>query len=200
MVKLLLLRHGQIDANRKGLWHGSTDSSLTWRGRRQVKRTAQHLARNKQPIDAIYTSPLERCAHTADQIASNTPLQPVVVEALREYDIGDWEGMPFRDLLEIHDFIDRATRDLSFAPPGGESLTAVAERIVPALEKIHSEHNGDERILVVGHGAALAVALSSLIDRTPARWGEYHFSNCSLTELVLSPTPYVNFFNSTEHL
>ncbi len=200
MATLLLLRHGQIDANRKGLWHGSTDSSLTWRGRRQARKTARHLAHNQRPIDAIYTSPLERCVHTAEQIANNMAVKPVVVEALREYGIGDWEGLAFQHLTQTHDFISRATRDLNFAPPGGESLSAVAERIVPALKEIHEAHPEDAQILVVSHGAALAVALSTLIDRTPTRWVDYQFSNCSLTELVLSPAPYVNFFNSTQHL
>jgi hypothetical protein len=44
------------------------------------------------------------------------------------------------------------------------------------------------------------VALGTLIEQDPGRWTNYHFANCSLTELVLSPTAYVNFFNSTQHL
>jgi broad specificity phosphatase PhoE len=55
-------------------------------------------------------------------------------------------------------------------------------------------------VLVVGHGAALAVALGSILNDDPRSWVEYPVANCSLTELVLSPTPYVNFFNSTQHL
>ena len=76
----------------------------------------------------------------------------------------------------------------------------MAQRIVPAKEDIHDAHHNDERVLIVGHGAALAVALGVLLDGNPSRWVDYHFSNCSLTELVLSPSPYVNFFNTTQHL
>jgi broad specificity phosphatase PhoE len=53
---------------------------------------------------------------------------------------------------------------------------------------------------VVSHGAAMAVALAALIDHNPGAWTHYHFGNCSLTELVLHPSPYVNFFNSIHHL
>jgi probable phosphoglycerate mutase len=200
MTALLLLRHGQIQANRKGLWHGSTDSPLTWRGKRQARATAKHVHSNHGVITAIYSSPLSRCLDTAGQVAERLELEPVVMDELREYAIGEWEGLSFRYLMEAHDFIDRARLDPDFSPPGGESLQDVAARIVPAIRQIHQIHNGDERVLVVGHGAALAVAVSSLVDGDPANWVDYHFSNCSLTELMLSPTPYVNFFNSTQHL
>ena len=200
MASILLLRHGQILANVTGRWHGSTDSALTWRGRRQVRRTARHLASWEPQITAIYSSPLQRCVGTAEQVAKRLDIEVEVRAELREYAIGDWEDLPFRDLHDDHDFVNKATADPDFAPPGGESLSEVAERIVPAVNDIHGSHPDDARILLVGHGAAMAVALASLIDDDPAGWTNYHFANCSLTELVLSPAPYVNFFNSTQHL
>lgn len=200
MTSLLLLRHGQIRANRAGRWHGSTNSPLTWRGRRQARRTARHLAATHQPVAAIYASPLDRCLRTAELAGQQLGLEPVALPELREYALGDWEDMPFRELATRHDFFDRVAQDPHFAPPGGESLQAVAERMVAALEEIHATHQGDERVLIVGHGAALGVALGSLLSGDPTRWVDYQVANCSLTELVLSPTPYVNFFNSTQHL
>jgi broad specificity phosphatase PhoE len=200
MAAILLLRHGQILANVHGRWHGSTDSALTWRGRRQVRRTARHLANSEPHISAIYSSPLQRCVGTAESVAKRLDVEVEIRDELREYAIGEWEDMPFRDLAEHHDFVNKATADPEFAPPGGESLSAVAQRIVRAVNDIHSAHPADAKVLVVGHGAAMAVALASLIDQDPAGWTNYHFANCSLTELVLSPAPYVNFFNSIQHL
>jgi broad specificity phosphatase PhoE len=121
------------------------------------------------------------------------------MEGLAEYAIGEWEGLAFSHLREKHDFFARAAADPHFAPPGGETLAAVSRRIVTALWEIHGRHEG-ERVLIVGHGAALAVGLGSLLDEDPRRWVDYPVANCSLTELVLSPSPYVNFFNSTYHL
>jgi broad specificity phosphatase PhoE len=200
MASLLLLRHGQIKANRQGRWHGSTDSPLTWRGRREARRTARHIQASQPPVCAIYTSPLARCRDTADIIARRLGLPASIHPDLREYAIGEWEDTPFSDLAARHQFVELATADHDFAPPGGETLREVAQRIVPALEEIHRGHDDGERVLVVGHGAALAVALGTLIEQDPGRWTNYHFANCSLTELVLSPTAYVNFFNSTQHL
>ena len=205
MASLLLLRHGQIDANRKGLWHGRTDSKLTWRGRRQVKKTARYIAAMYDDLAAIYTSPLDRCLQTAKAIEEVLDIPPTPVADLTEYAIGEWEGMAFRALVEEHDFYERTRSDLDFSPPGGESLLAVSERIVGALERIHADHQSadqesEQKVLVVGHGAALAVALSTILNGDPRTWVEYPVANCSLTELVLSPSPYVNFFNSTQHL
>jgi broad specificity phosphatase PhoE len=121
------------------------------------------------------------------------------LQTLSEYAIGEWEGLAFRHLAETHDFVGRARADLHFAPPGGETLAQVSERVVAALQEIHDRHQG-EQVLIVGHGAAFAVALGSVLDADPARWVDYPIANCSLTELVLSPSPYVNFFNSTQHL
>ena len=200
--RLLLLRHGQIKANRQGRWHGSTDSTLTWRGRRQAARTARHLARLAPPVQAIYSSPLGRCRATADAVGERLGLPVHIHNDLREYAIGEWENLRFEELATRHRFVARATADHEFAPPGGETLRAVAQRMTAALEHIRRlpEAAAGGPVLVVGHGAAMAVALGALLDQDPARWTSYHFANCSLTELVLSPVPYVNFFNLTHHL
>ncbi len=200
MTTILLLRHGQIRANALGRWHGSTDKALTWRGRRQVRRTALHLATCQPEIAAIYTSPLRRCVGTAESIGKRLGIGVEVREDLREYAIGEWEDLSFRDLADRHDFVNRASADPDFAPPGGESLIEVARRMVPTFNAIHALHPADTKVLLVGHGAAMAIALATLIDQDPAGWTNYHLANCSLTELVLSPAPYVNFFNSTQHL
>jgi broad specificity phosphatase PhoE len=200
MASILLLRHGQIRANVQGRWHGSTDSALTWRGRRQARRTAQHLANYQSDISAIYSSPLQRCVGTARQVGARLDIEVKVREELREYAIGEWEGLAFRDLAQRHDFVNVATADPDFTPPGGESLSDVALRMVPAINAIHNAHPLDARVLLVSHGAAMAVALASLIDNNPSGWTNYQFANCSLTELVISPAPCVNFFNSTQHL
>lgn len=200
MARLLLLRHGQIKANRLGRWHGSTDSPLTWRGRRQAQRTARYIRTTQPAIGAIYSSPLTRCRDTAAIIGARLGLDVEVHYGLREYAIGEWEDKTFEELASRYQFVELATGDHHFAPPGGETLREVADRIVPAMQEIHRRHQHDERVLLVGHGAALAVALATLIDHNPGAWTNYHFSNCSLTELVLSPSPYVNFFNTTLHL
>ena len=198
---LLLVRHGLIRANVQGRWHGSTDSPLLWRGRRQARRTAKRLHGNEPRPVAIYTSPLTRCQNTAAPIAKRLELEtPIIADDLREYAIGEWEDMRFKDLAKEHNFVARAIDDPTFAPPAGESLQGVAQRIRAALVEIHEKHDDHEDVIVVSHGAIMGVALASLLDGNPGQWPDYHLDNCSVTELSLGDTPFVGAFNCTKHL
>lgn len=199
MTRLILLRHGQIKANKTGHWHGSTDSPLTWLGRRQAKRTGRYL-RGNEAFAAVYASPLQRCQDTARFASLGQNVEIQTLDGLQEMSIGAWEDMSFRDLTDRHDFVNRSIADPSFAAPQGESLSDVARRVTAAFEHIDTQHGDEETVLVVSHGVALAVALAMFLHDTPVDWVKYHFNNCSLTEFVMSPEPTVHRFNEYAHL
>ncbi len=195
---LVIMRHGTIQANLSGRWHGSTDSPLLWRGRRQAKRLGAYAAQRYPDLAAIYSSPLQRCQNTAAPLAERLALEVQIQPDLREWSIGDWEDTPFRDLAKDHDFFTRSQRDTDWAAPAGESLQAVSERCVSALNAIATQHttpNRDTKVGVVSHGAAMQVALATLLDNTPKRWQSYGIGNCSVTELLLHPEPYIEGYN-----
>jgi broad specificity phosphatase PhoE len=199
-TKILIIRHGQIGANRAGRWHGATDSPLTALGRRQAQRVATMVARETGGVDAIYTSPLKRCYETARCIGGELGRTVRAEDALREYTIGELEDTPYRILRQEHRFFERIAADPDYAPPGGESMSQVARRAAGALERIARTHDGAAHIAVVSHGAAMAIALARLLDDDLARWTNYHIANCSVTELVLEPKPALTAFNRIEHL
>jgi len=198
-ARLLLLRHGQIKANKVGRWHGSTDSPLTWLGRRQAKRTGRYL-RKHIDLEAVYCSPLQRCQATARFATHWRRLDLNILDGLKEMSIGQWEDMPFRQLVDQHDFITRSLQDLHYAAPGGESLAQVAARVTDALRQIDAAHRDDETVLIVSHGVALGVALGVFLHDSPAEWVNYPFHNCSLTEIELTPDPLIHRFNDYAHL
>jgi broad specificity phosphatase PhoE len=197
---LLLIRHGQIRANVRGRWHGATDSPLTSAGRREAVRVARRITRDWSALGSIYSSPLQRCLDTADAIAASVGCPVLVEDDLREYSVGELEDCSFAALHAQHDFFQRIRHDRDFAPRGGESLNGVARRVVAALQRIHASSGSTEPIAVVGHGAALAIALASLLDADPSHWTNYRLDNCSITELQLEPKPLVAAFNRIEHL
>ncbi|MEM1433337.1 MAG: histidine phosphatase family protein [Pseudomonadota bacterium] len=226
---LLLVRHGQIQANRDGIWHGSTDSPLLPRGRLQARKVGLAVGRRSAlegwHLSAAYSSPLQRCRHTAtlalfyrgsyerswlkrlaNRLSIPSPdeldVEPhlELLPELREYGIGEWEGTSFKDLARDHQFVGRAIQDPDFAPPGGESLRQVSQRVASALRTIDSRHGPDERVLVCSHGAALAIGLATLLNSDPTLWVDYPLSNCSLSELRLSGAPELRYFNQVAHL
>jgi probable phosphoglycerate mutase len=195
---LTLIRHGETPANLDGVWHGSTDTPLTERGLQQALRVARHVAERHADAAALYASDLQRARETARAIEQALALPLVLDARLREYDLGQWEGKTYRELHEEHRLWHHMKRDPDFAPHGGESPRQVTNRFTDALRRIAAAHPG-ERVLVVAHGGALAMALGALLDGDGGSWRRV-MDNCAVTELVIEPKPELLSFNHTAHL
>jgi len=195
---LTLVRHGETLANVEGVWHGSTDTALNERGRAQASRVAEHVAVTRTDVRAIYASPLQRARHTAAAIAERLVLDVAVEEDLREYHLGDWEGLPYSLLTAEHQLFERMHADPDWEPGGGESARGVALRLAGCLERLAARHAG-ERIVVVSHGGALTLALGWLVDGDPSTWRRV-MSNCAVTDLALGEEASLLAFNESAHL
>jgi broad specificity phosphatase PhoE len=193
-TRLLLVRHGQIAANIDHRWHGSTDGELTEQGREEARRVAAHLSRMRPDVAAVYTSPLKRARDTAVEIATALGAPLVVEPGLAEYSIGVLENETFADLGGRHRFFEQAEADLTWAPPGGESLSAVATRVVATWRDVAKRHPAHE-VALVSHGAAIATGLATLLDGDARVWLRYRLRNTSVTEIVLDPKPTLVAFD-----
>jgi probable phosphoglycerate mutase len=198
-TRLLLVRHGEIDANVHQRWHGSTDGPLTPRGAEQARRVASHLARTRPDVAAVHTSPLRRARDTAAPIADALGVPLLVTPGLAEYGIGVLEGETFADLAATHRFFEQSVADVEWAPPGGESLRAVGTRVVAAWHGIAASHAAAE-VVLVSHGAAIGVGLAMLFGDDPRAWSSYRLRNTSVTEIVLDPAPRLLAFDLVDHL
>lgn len=196
---LILIRHGQINANVEKRWHGWTDSSLNETGKKQAERAAARIAEEHPDVKALYASPLERTRHTAEAIARILNLELVLEPNLKEYGIGVLEDEFFLDLEHKHGFFSRIRTDLDFAPEGGESVNQVTDRITQAFERFLQQHRG-EKILAVSHGAVMALGLARLLHNNPLEWDRYYFQNTSVTEVTLGNSPQLLRFNCIQHL
>jgi broad specificity phosphatase PhoE len=196
---LTLIRHGETSANIDSVWHGSTDTPLTQRGRAQAELVARYAADSlKASATAIYASPLERARDTAAAVGRALDLPVQQEPGLQEYDLGSWEGRSYSELFREERLWDKMREDHDFAPHGGESPRQVVERFVGALRAISERHAG-ERAVVVTHGGALSMALGALLDNDLSKWSRV-VENCAVSELVLDPTPSLLLFNHIDHL
>ncbi len=91
MTRLLLIRHGHVEGIEPESFRGRSDIALTALGRRQAQATARRIATHWR-VNAVYTSPLQRCVHTAAAIASACAVSSAALEALSDIDYGDWQG------------------------------------------------------------------------------------------------------------
>ena len=161
-TRLHLLRHGQVEGFRNKRYNGQGDTRLTDLGRQQSAVFAGFF--QQQKLSAIYSSDLSRCRFAADQIAMLQDVQPVYLEELRELHIGDWQGQTWQQLQRDYPELWQARLDdiVNVAPPSGESLLAMAQRIRPVIEQIISAHVGGE-VVIVAHGGVNRVVLLDVI-------------------------------------
>jgi probable phosphoglycerate mutase len=195
---IYLVRHGQIDANVEGRWFGSTDQALNPLGERQAARLGSKYDALFPLVSAIYSSPLIRTVSTANSLSGDR--LPVTAKGgLREYGIGELEGLHFDTLAVKHNFFERNHQDQDHTPPGGESINQVSDRMLTTLKALTQAHAG-ESIVVVSHGAAMAIALSCLLRGNPYPFDDYHMSNTGVSTLVWDGAWNLLSFNETRHL
>lgn len=195
---LTLVRHGETPANLDGVWHGSTDTPLTERGLRQAASVGRYIAERHRDASALYASDLQRAHLTARAIEEQLALPIHLEPALREYHLGEWEGKHYTELHEKHRLWHHMKNDPDYAPHGGESPRQVTDRFTSTLRRIASAHAG-ERVIVVAHGGALAMALGALLDGGYGQWRRV-MDNCAVSELVIEPKPELLSFNHIGHL
>lgn len=202
-TRLILIRHAETEANAaKKVWQGSLDTPLTIRGELQVAATAAHVVtlHRRYAVDVFYCSTLPRAHRTADAISRAIGLPVHVDHALREFDLGDWEGRTWADLEHIENLSNRWEADPYFAPPGGESPHIFQRRIMTAFERLAAVHP-DQTVLVVTHGAVIRNLLGVWIGNGPDDWQRWSACNCSVTILEKRGQMwYPLLLNDTSHL
>ena len=149
---LLLVRHGETEANRLGRYLGRADPDLTERGRSQVAVLAERLPKP----DLVVSSPLRRARQTADALATSlaTPVQ--VDERWIELDYGELDGRPVGEVPV--DLLERWQGDPEFAPPGGEPLAMLWARVHAACDHLARQAE-DSVVIVVTHVSPVKAAL-----------------------------------------
>lgn len=95
-MEILLIRHGESEADILQVHEGRADFELTDRGRKQVRAMADRVKRDFPP-DSIYASTLKRASETTKVLADTIgcPLQNE--EVLMEHNNGVQAGLSFEE-------------------------------------------------------------------------------------------------------
>jgi broad specificity phosphatase PhoE len=186
--RLYLLRHGENPANLNKVFSNRlVDQSLTEKGVLQAEQTADYFA--GQGLDAVYSSPLKRAAQTAGIIADRLGLEPTILEAFREIDVGSLEGRPATPAdWAFHAQMMQAWFDGDHAAafPEGESYDDLWNRMNDGLLAATAGRSG-HKILVVGHGGIMTVTLKDLCPDLDIAWLRTTlWDNCAFAEVDLA--------------
>lgn len=190
---LLLVRHGETEANRAGLHLGRADPPLTEHGREQAERLARWLP----PADVIVTSPLLRARETADALDRRAGVEVEIDERWVELDYGPLDLRPVGADL-TGDVLDRWRDDTLFAPPGVETAASVSARVAAACEEL-ADRAASSVVVVVSHVSPMKAAIGWALGPDAvgvALAGRLFVEDAAVSRIdVVDGRPVVRWFN-----
>ncbi len=152
--KIHLIRHAMTSGSVEGKYIGQTDVDASAEGLKQVKNMAEDLG--YPYADVVMSSPLKRCVQTAKAIYPDK--EPVIVEDLKEYDFGDFEGCTADELKDLDTFKTWLAGVEPDTPvPFGESQNEFNKRICNCFFRIVEGiiKSGVESTAIVTHGGVI---------------------------------------------
>lgn len=170
-TEILLIRHGETAWNAVRKLQGHLDIPLNAEGRRQAKALAAEL--QKETLDAIISSDLQRAMQTAGEIARLQGISTRIDTALRERCFGDFEGKLYSELPELYpdEYAHWRSRDPDFHFPAkqddannvGESIREFQQRTINAILHYAAQYQG-KKIAIVAHGGVLECAYRTAMN------------------------------------
>ncbi len=216
-LRLIIVRHGLSTYNKDRRIQGRNDlSKLTKEGTTQAIKTGESL--KDLPIDAIYSSSLQRAALTTKNLIGQLekPLEPIFDEGLLEVDLEPWAGLTVQEVES--QFPDQfkiwksSPKDLVLTHKDGKKYNPIQELMAQSndfIEKLILRHSpqDNQTVLIVGHNAILRCLILQLIGEPNQGFRKFQVNNASISIFNLNPTEknkrfktQIECLNSTTHL
>jgi probable phosphomutase (TIGR03848 family) len=197
---VLVVRHGLTAATGTALSGRTPGIPLDNRGRAQAEAVAERLAQVR--LDAIISSPLERCAHTAAAIASRQRECTEVKEDERliEVGYGDWTGQSLRKLSRepLWRVVQAHPSAVTFPGPGGETLPDIQRRAVTAIRDWNARLGSESVYLICSHADVIKAILADSLGLHLDLYQRIQIDPCSLSVIRYTPLrPFVERMNDT---
>lgn len=161
-TSIWFLRVGQSSYNKRRAFMGQTDGGLTHLGQAQVQAALEMIRR--QRIAQVYTAPQSICHETAQMAATQWQAPVTIMPYWADQDMGSWAGLTWREAGRQYPeaMHARLADPIQSAPPGGESLVQVAERVMQGWRQLQQTAQG-QRVVVVTAGLPIQIVLGALL-------------------------------------
>jgi probable phosphomutase (TIGR03848 family) len=182
VTTVLLVRHGHTDAAGKRLTGWARGVHLNETGRQQAERLVERLDGIR--VDAIYSSPLERCRETAAPLAKARQISVHIRRGLIETGYGEWTGRSIAQLrkTKLWRTVERVPSAMRF--PGGESLLEVQARAVDEVNRIARDHPKGV-VVVMSHADPIRLVVAQVAGADVDHLHRLVVDTCSITVVTL---------------
>lgn len=180
-MDIYLIRHGETEANKKGLFLGKRESPLTSDAARKAKKLSDLF--KDIALDRVFVSPRLRAIDTAKFISESVE----IVEGLSEMDFGNFEGMSHHEILrsfpEELEKMEKEAEHYTF--PKGEEVAAFYKRVERSFEETvsYSEKKHYKKIAIVSHAGVIRAILSYALAGDHSLHWNFKVENGSVTKL-----------------
>lgn len=180
---ILLIRHGECEGNREGLFRGRSDLPLNDSGKLQAKALAEAVA----PLSParVFSSPLSRATETAQAISERCSVTFEIRNGFNNMALGKWEK---KKKSEVEQEYPEEWRLWLSHPErlhisGAEILSDVQRRAFANLNALVSLHRG-ETFAVVSHRAVLKPLLAAALGISEPYFWKIHIDTASYSILT----------------
>ena len=188
MTTVLLVRHGLTATTGHVLTGWTPGIPLDDRGQAQAAALAARLA--PLPLDAIVSSPLERCQQTAAAIAATRDGQQISTDdRVGECRYGDWTGKPLKKLAAepLWRVVQAHPSAVTFPGPEGESMPDMQHRAVAAVRDWNARLGKGATYLICSHGDVIKAIVADSLGLHLDQCQRIQADPCSLTVIRYTP-------------
>jgi broad specificity phosphatase PhoE len=175
--KIYLIRHGETEFNRLGVFRGRYEVDLNDRGRRQAGQIGEAL--KDQGIELLLSGPLARAKETAQIIGRTIGVAPAVDEAFNNIALGKWQGVPKAEIKRDYPDLWKLwiTEPEGLRIPDGETVEEVRKRSIKGLMKVLGEHQ--DGLGIVTHRSVIKTLAASLLQVKPPYFWKFYIDNAA---------------------
>lgn len=163
--RIYLIRHGETEFNRLGIFRGRYEVDLNDTGRQQAREIGEAL--RGEGVEFLLTSPLARAVETARIIAEILEVDYIAEEAFNNIALGKWQGVPKSKIKQ--DYPDLwhlwTTEPEKLVIPEGETVDGVKRRAFEGLKRVMESNK--QTFAIVTHRSVIKALAAAMLDVNP---------------------------------
>ena len=197
-MEILIIRHGQSEADLLEVHEGRADFPLTDLGIVQATHMAEYVAKKYSP-DVILSSPLKRASGTAQILQQEIGCDLMYEEDLMEFNNGVLAGLSRKEAA-IKYPLPKGGRPVHIPIPNGESELEFRYRAERIAQKILHEYKDYKRVAIVSHGGLISNFIKAVLNQSNSKI-VYPTGDTGIHLLeIREDLQIVRFLNKQEHL